>query len=168
MKSVIIRKVNKADINKIVKALRKAYLPIFKSQKLSKTTIDEQFRLNDASHLLLRIKDNYFFVAEDGKNKKIIGLIGLRKDDNSKIHNRISTFFVLQEYQGKGVGSMLFNKVMELVKKFKVKKLVVNSSFFAEDIYKHWGFKRIKITTKKYPNGDVYKNVWMEKEIFTT
>jgi N-acetylglutamate synthase-like GNAT family acetyltransferase len=165
MNNIIIRKVRKEDLLAIAEAFKKAYLPLFKFQKLSKTTISEQFSLNNTEHLLLRIRGNNFYVAEDLRNNRIVGLIGLRKDDNSDIHNRISTFFVLPKYQKKGIGSLLFKKIIYLTKQFNVKKLVVSSSLFAEDIYEHWGFKKIKNLKKKYSNGDVYKNVWMEKTI---
>lgn len=92
-------------------------------------------------------------------------MIGLKKDDESKIHNRISTFFLLKEYRGKGIGSMLFKKVFDLAKSFNVEKMVVNSSLKAEKIYRHWGFVKVRTNIKKYPNGDKYKNIWMEKNI---
>ena len=123
------------------------------------------YSLNSPQHILNRIKENYFFIAQDNKNEKIVGVIGLRKDKGSKVHNRISTFFVLHEYQGKGIGKILFNKVLNLAIKFNVKKMVVNSSLFAEPIYRHLGFKKVRIVSKNYPNGDVYKNVWMEKQM---
>ena len=94
-----------------------------------------------------------------------MGLIGLRKNDEGTVYDRISTFFVLPEQRGKGVGKLLFKTVCDLAQQNKVKKLVVSSSLFAEKIYKHWGFKKIKIITKSYSNGDLYKNIWMEKKM---
>ena len=163
--NIVIRNVKKGDVKELVKGFKKAYLPLFKAQELSQSTIDEMFLLNDEDHLLKRFKGNYFFVAEDTKNKKIAGLIGLRKDKGLYVHNRISTLFLLKEYRGKGIGSMLFNKVLDLAESFNVEKMVVNSSIQAGDIYSHWGFKRVRVNIKKYSNGDKYKNVWMEKKL---
>ena len=160
---VIIRKVKKEDLKAIPGAYIKAFRPIFESQNLSKETIKECELTNNEKHFAERVKGNYFFVAEI--NNKIVGMIGLRKDDGSDIQNRVSTFFVLPKYRGQGIGTLLFNKVLNLAKKLNIDKMVVSSSLFAEDIYKHWGFVRKKIIRKHYPNGDGYKMYWMEKKL---
>jgi N-acetylglutamate synthase-like GNAT family acetyltransferase len=165
MENIVIRKVKNEDINSLVAIFKKVYLPLFKSQKYTKEAIEIELELNDANHLLSRFKGNYFFVAEDIKKNKIVGLIGLKKDKNSKIHNRISTFCILQGYRGKGVGSMLFNEIFCLAKRLKIRKIVVSSSIYAEEIYRHWEFRKTKIITKTYPDNEVHKNVWMERII---
>ena len=164
MNIILIRKVKKDDAQAIADAIKIAYIPLFQTQKLSQTSIDEQLLLNDSYHLAERFKGNYFYVAKDSK-EKVVGLIGLRKNDEGTVYDRISTFFVLPEQRGKGVGKLLFKTVCDLAQQNKVKKLVVSSSLFAEKIYKHWGFKKIKIITKSYSNGDLYKNIWMEKKM---
>jgi GNAT superfamily N-acetyltransferase len=165
MNNIIIKKISKRDIPNISVIANEAYLPEYKRQKLSASTIKELLRSNDVKHISDRIKGNYFFVAKDKKENKIIGFIGLRKDNDRSLHDRISTFIVLKEYQGKGVGSMLYKKVLEQALKLKIKKLVVKASLLAEPIYSHWRFKKIRIITKTYSNGDKYRNVWMEKNL---
>ncbi|MFA6250912.1 MAG: GNAT family N-acetyltransferase [Candidatus Shapirobacteria bacterium] len=163
--SITIRRTKEEDAKAISLAFKNAYLPLFEAQKLSRETIRQIYCQNNPKEIAIRIRENYFFIAEDTKKSKLVGVIGLRKDEGSQIYNRISTFFVIKEYQSTGVGSMLYKKLYSLVIKLNVNKLVVSSSLLAEPIYSHWGFKRIKIITKNYPNGDKYKNVWMEKVI---
>ncbi len=158
-----IRKANKKDAQSIAKGFKNAYLPLFKEQNLSQTTINEMYFLNDESHILDRLNNNYFFIAEERKNKEFVGVIGLRKDDSSNVHNRISTFFVLEKYRGKGIGSMLFGRVLIEAKKLGVEKLVVSSSIAGAKIYTHWGFKKVRDIVKNFPNGDKYRNIWMER-----
>lgn len=163
MLNIVVQKLKKRDIPYISKIARTVYLPEYKELKYSTIVIDDLQRRNDIEHLSKRIKGNFFFVAEDKKNSKVVGIIGLRK--HGRKHDRISTFAVSQDYQGKGVGSMLFRTVLKLAKKFKLKKLFVKASYKAEPIYHHWGFKKIRIIKKKYSNGDIFRTVWMEKEM---
>lgn len=63
---------------------------------------------------------------------KLIGIIATRL-----LGSHIALFFVNEEYQGKGVGRMLFN---EVTKECYMEKLTVNSSPYAAEIYRHFGF----------------------------
>lgn len=63
---------------------------------------------------------------------KLIGIIATRL-----LGSHIALFFVNEEYQGKGVGRMLFD---EVTKECYTEKLTVNSSPYAADIYRHFGF----------------------------
>ena len=113
MNIILIRKVKKDDAQAIADAFKIAYIPLFQTQKLSQSSIDEQLLLNDSYHLAERFKGNYFYVAKDSK-EKVVGLIGLRKNDEGTVYDRISTFFVLPEQRGKGVGKLLFKTVCDL------------------------------------------------------
>ena len=63
---------------------------------------------------------------------KLIGIIATRL-----LGSHIALFFVDEEYQGKGVGRMLFD---EITKECYMEKLTVNSSPYAAEIYRHFGF----------------------------
>lgn len=63
---------------------------------------------------------------------KLIGIIATRL-----LGSHIALFFVNEEYQGKGVGRMLFD---EVTKECYMEKLTVNSSPYAAEIYRHFGF----------------------------
>jgi len=164
MLNITIQQASEKDIDSIVALVNKAYLPEYKKQKLSTNTINELLTSNNPKKIKERFKGNYFFVAKNSSNI-LVGIIGLRKDSERSLHDRVSTFCVEKEYRGKGVGSLLFKEILALANKLQVKKLVVKASFFAEPIYIHWGFKKIKIISKKYSDGHLHRTVWMEKVI---
>ncbi|HSW89422.1 MAG TPA: GNAT family N-acetyltransferase [Patescibacteria group bacterium] len=157
---IVIRPARIKDARRISTAFRLAYTPLFIDQKLSSETIEDMYRDNNVKNIEERLRGNYFFIAEEASDGGLVGVIGLRKNDGSNKHDRISTFFVLENYRGKGVGSKLFEKVMEIVNQLGVQKLFVNSSLFAEKIYAKWGFRRVDLKAKKYPNGDIYKKMF--------
>lgn len=65
-------------------------------------------------------------------NDRLIGIIATRL-----FGSHIALFFVDKEYQGQGVGRLLFNKVIE---ECCTERLTVNSSPYAAEIYRHFGF----------------------------
>ena len=128
---IVIRGLTKADLRKAGGVIRRASLPHLKAQGLPDETIRE-IVANRPQKLAAKALGNTFFVAEDVNRKKIVGVIGLRKDDGSNIPNRLSTFYTDPEYQGKGIGRMLYEKIREEAIKNGCQKLVVSSSPYAE------------------------------------
>ena len=68
-------------------------------------------------------------------------MIGIIRFCESK--QKIVSFFVVKEYQGLGVGKMLFNKLLDYCKKKKIENILVWSSNYAKNIYKKLGFKQM-------------------------
>lgn len=68
-------------------------------------------------------------------NDRLIGIIGINRE---KQH--ISLFFVHRQYHRKGIGSSLFNYMME---DCKFTRISVNSSTYAVPFYQSLGFKVI-------------------------
>lgn len=161
---VKIREITQSDLEEVSEVVRKAMFAELKFRKLSKIAIDEFYADNSPQNLLKRIAGNYFYVAENRLDKKIVGIIGLRKDNNN-IHNRVSTFNVLPEFQHQGIGTLLFKKVKDIAQQRGSKNLVVNSSLFAEAIYKHFGFKSIKEVWHSCKDGSGYYTIWMEQDL---
>lgn len=161
MDKIQIRALKDKDLEAVAKVIKKASYLSLKKQNLLEEDIKEIFKRHSPKELLLKVKGNLFFVAED--DNQIIGVIGLRKHNNSKIPNRISTFYIKPEYQGKKIGKALYEHVLNLAINLKIKTLFVKSSLQAEPIYAHYGFKRIREETKHYPNGTQNTTVWMEK-----
>ena len=64
---------------------------------------------------------------------RLVGIIATRL-----FGSHIALFFVDEEYQGKGVGRLLFDKASD---DCFMEKLTVNSSPYAAGIYRHFGFK---------------------------
>lgn len=88
-------------------------------------------------------------------NEKIVGVIGYR--DNS----HINLLFVLEEYQQNGIARSLFNLVIDNCKNENTKKVTVNSSPYAHDVYLKFGF----IDDSEMKEVDGIKFYPMHKEI---
>lgn len=67
-------------------------------------------------------------------NGKIVGVIGYR--DNS----HINLLFVLEEYQHNGIAKALYNLVIDNCKNVDTKRVTVNSSPYAHNVYLKFGF----------------------------
>ena len=70
--------------------------------------------------------------------------------------NHISLLFVHKNYHSQGIAKNLFNKANELCKQYNpdIEEIAVNSSLYAEKIYKKLGFK--KVNTKQEKDGIIY------------
>ncbi len=64
---------------------------------------------------------------------KLVGIIATRL-----LGSHIALFFVDENFQGQGVGRLLFDEVL---RDCHTEKLTVNSSPYAAKIYRHFGFK---------------------------
>ena len=98
-----------------------------------------------------------FFISLDTASKKVIGSIGLKD-------NELKTFFVDPDYQGKGVGRLLFNKLEQLARERKIEKLILLGSPMGEPAYIKFGFHKIK-TVMNDIDGIEFENAYMEKEL---
>ena len=101
----------------------------------SEEGIHLQIKGNNPTNLIERSKNIDYYVALE--KDKIIGICGY---DKKKIH----TLFVDINFQKKGFGKRLLTKVLSDVKKEGIKSIVTWSTFYAENFYKAFGFKRIK------------------------
>jgi len=91
-------------------------------------------------------------------NDKIVGVIGYR--DNS----HINLLFVLEEYQYNGIAKALFNLVLQNCKDANTKRITVNSSPYAHNVYLKFGFiddgQMLEVDgIKFYP---MYKELYMK------
>jgi GNAT superfamily N-acetyltransferase len=75
----------------------------------------------------------YFFVAVD--KDQVVGLIRGSKE-------RLINFYVLDVYQGKGIGKKLFLRYEKALKESGADEIKVRSSLFAVPIYTRFGFKK--------------------------
>ncbi|MEO8711570.1 MAG: GNAT family N-acetyltransferase [Parafilimonas sp.] len=139
---IIIRKAEKIDIPTIHQLAHAiwphAYSKILSQQQLtymleliySETSLQKQF---DAAH--------NFLIAEENNTAIAFADYGLLKDDIYKLHK----IYVLSNQQGKGIGKILINHVVEQIKKQKASALVlnVNRNNKAKQVYEHLGFKVI-------------------------
>ena len=101
----------------------------------------------------------YFTVEEFGRPK---GFIGVEPNYPNSGYLRIHKFYVLPEEQGKGLGRVLFNQVVDTAFDVECQKLHLNVNRFnkAVDFYKYLGFN---ITGEE--NIDIGKDYLMEDYI---
>ena len=90
----------------------------------------------DSQYLLDQIKERKYFVCED-KSK----IIGIGSFDNEGI---VRTMYILPNYQNKGVGSLIFERIEQDAKNDKMKKLSLYAHPRVFNFYKKHGFKIIK------------------------
>ena len=103
------------------------------------------------------------FVAEEGK--RIVGFSSLREVDRFAIE--LSGMVVLEEYSGRGVGSILFEKSNEFAVKAGYRKIMVKTEVFNERaivFYKKLRFLETERTTEVV-NGQQVSLLTLEKSI---
>ena len=106
---------------------------------------------------------HHFLIAEE--NNKPIGFAdyGILKDDIYKLHK----IYVLSNQQGKGIGKLLIDHVIEKVKEQNAKALLlnVNRNNKAKQVYEHLGFKVISEEDIDIGEGYFMNDYIMEKLI---
>ncbi len=97
---------------------------------------DSEIIVNYYKRQALNTEEQQILVAKDAD--KVIGtIIGRRKEG----FNTFVTFFVLPEYQGKGIGTQLLDRTLSWFgNNNPVKITVVDYNTDSIEKYKHWGF----------------------------
>ncbi len=118
---------------------------------------DELCKKYDYDNFLEKIKEIEYFVAKIDGEKEVVGIIGLTINDN-----RLRSFFVDPDMQGKGIGRLLYEYLEQVARKRGLTKLVLEGSPLGEPIYEKFGFKQIR-TLYKEKAGIPYTDAYMEK-----
>lgn len=117
-----------------------------------KGIVDDEFLtglLDNERQSAQRLKNNineqpYYYVLV--LQNKIIGWVYFTIDSD-KYENaaEIHSLYILKEYQGNGYGKLLYNYVIEILLKKKIKKLIIGclDGNPSNDFYKHLGGKYI-------------------------
>lgn len=113
-----------------------------------------------------RGKNQYWYVAEE--NGKVIGLGILMNHGNlRKKHVGVITLMVNSDYQNKGVGSLLMDKLINLSESLNVIRLelcVFRDNYKAINLYKKFGFKEEGIKVKSaLKNGEYIDEIMMAR-----
>jgi GNAT superfamily N-acetyltransferase len=153
---IIIREIKPEDYqatgDMIKSSIKESFRALY-SEKL----ITEFCSKYDAEKFAQKADDTQLVVAEDEKEQKIAGVIGIKE-------NQLRTFFVSPEQQGKGIGRLLFNELEKIARERGIKKLILEGSPLGEPIYEHFGFKKIG-TIAKERAGEKYTDAVMEKSL---
>ncbi|NGT59321.1 GNAT family N-acetyltransferase [Clostridium perfringens] len=116
--------------------------------------------------IINRGKNQYWYVAEE--NGKVIGLGILMNHGNlRKKHVGVITLMVNSDYQNKGVGSILMDKLINLSESLNIIRLelcVFRDNYKAINLYKKFGFKEEGIKVKSaLKNGEYIDEIMMAR-----
>ena len=134
----IFREMNIDDINEVIEGETKIF-----GESLGYDMLYTELKANPFSH--------YFVLEID---KKVCGYIGTWIEED---HAEIINFYVLEEYQNMGFGSMMLEFVIKLVKMSKVPVLsleVREHNTKAIALYEKYGFKYSHTRKQYYSNGE--------------
>ncbi|ELC8397264.1 GNAT family N-acetyltransferase [Clostridium perfringens] len=111
-------------------------------------------------------KNQYWYVAEE--NGKVIGLGILMNHGNlRKRHVGAITLMVNSDYQNKGIGSLLMDKLINLSESLNIIRLelcVFRDNYKAINLYKKFGFKEEGIKVKSaLKNGEYIDEIMMAR-----
>ena len=134
----IFREMTIDDINEVIEGETKIF-----GESLGYDMLYTELKFNPFSH--------YFVLEID---KKICGYIGTWIEEE---HAELINFYVLEEYQNMGFGSMMLEFVIKVVKMSKVPVLsleVREHNTKAISLYEKYGFKYSHTRKNYYSNGE--------------
>lgn len=141
------------NLDEAIKVIETTFMK-FEAPDYSKEGIENFFKFANYETISENLKSNMkMYVAK--VNGKIVGVIGYR--DNS----HINLLFVLEEYQHNGIAKALYNLVIDNCKNVDTKRVTVNSSPYAHNVYLKFGF----IDNNQMQEVDGIKFYPMYKEI---
>ncbi|HAT4255113.1 GNAT family N-acetyltransferase [Clostridium perfringens] len=116
--------------------------------------------------IINRGKNQYWYVAEE--NGKVIGLGILMNHGNlRRKHVGVITLMVNSDYQNKGIGSLLMDKLINLSESLNIIRLelcVFRDNYKAINLYKKFGFKEEGIKIKSaLKNGEYVDEIIMAR-----
>ncbi|EPB8148033.1 N-acetyltransferase family protein [Clostridium perfringens] len=116
--------------------------------------------------IINRGKNQYWYVAEE--NGKVIGLGILMNHGNlRRKHVGVITLMVNSDYQNKGVGSLLMDKLINLSESLNIIRLelcVFRDNYKVINLYKKFGFKEEGIKVKSaLKNGEYIDEIMMAR-----
>ena len=93
------------------------------------------------------------------------GFAGVHKENGSLF---LSKLYVHKDFRGKGIASYMFNQFIELCKKHNLDKIWLTcnrNNTNTLNVYKHWGFKKVREEVADIGNGFVMDDYILEYEI---
>ena len=148
-----IEELNLENLEEAIDVIEDTFMK-FEAPDYSKQGIESFFKFANYETIKVNLSKNMkMYVAK--VNEKIVGVIGYR--DNS----HINLLFVLEEYQHNGIAKALYNLVLENCKNANTKRITVNSSPYAHNVYLKLGF----IDDNQMQEVDGIKFYPMHKEI---
>jgi ribosomal protein S18 acetylase RimI-like enzyme len=156
MTSIVIKKVNKCDINEIVR-IHKRCVSITNSKSYPVKNINEWLEQINYNNVTCQLKNSQWVIIK--KERSIIGFSQFDIETDDLFQMQIDP-----DYQGQGYGKMLYEFIELKFKKSKRSKILLYSTINAVSFYKKFGFiviKPIKLKMKTVYN-DLFE---MEKKL---
>jgi RimJ/RimL family protein N-acetyltransferase len=138
---MIIRKIQVSDAEGFIELSKKIDESGFMLYEPGerKTTVEQQRKSIDR---ILSEKNSIFFVAE--VESKLVGFIAaLGGDLKRNQHSAYLVLGILEDYQGKGIATKLFNRLFGWAKEVEITRLeltVIKNNTKAFDLYRKMGF----------------------------
>jgi len=150
-----IRKFRKEDAVKASNVIKKGFQVLI-GKGYTKESIEVQIKENSPKNLIIKSKTVKYYVAVE--KDRILGIGGY---DAIKVH----AVFVPPEHHRKGIGKKIMERILKDAKKDNIKSLKVWSTFYAENFYKSFGFKKIKKLNLKCSNDSPITFIEMLKKL---
>ena len=145
----MIHKFRKSDAGACSKII---FEDIGRNKHIQEDSKNRIYRESTPDQLIKRMKSFNYLVCQ--KNKKILGMGGL--------HGReVRTMYIHPNFQGKGIGSQILNKIEIMAKNNGLKKLFLYTHTKPSKFYLKNGWK----TIKKYKNNKGKTVFYMEKKL---
>jgi ribosomal protein S18 acetylase RimI-like enzyme len=146
MENITIMSAKPEDARGIVNVLHKTWLTTYPNKELGITTedIDESYKESFTEENLKKLGDKIALANSNEKRlvakigKDIVGVATMVKNEDN---NQLRTIYVLPEFQGKGIGKMLWGearKFCDLAKDIIVQVATYNQNTI--EFYKRLGF----------------------------
>lgn len=149
----------------VLEVNRQVWLTTYPNDSLGITIKDIESKFRDFDEKVeknkkyyLENKDRKQWYAFDGK--KLVGYCLAQIEDGG---GKISSIYILKEYQGLGIGSRLFKKAMKYLAKVSVELECAKHNEQAIQFYKKHGFKfaKEKVENYTFPTGKKMPKVKM-------
>ncbi len=161
---ILLRKGKEDDIESIreiaYKTWPEAYAAVISAEQIS-YMLEKMYNKGE---LLSQFQQGYFFLMAE-EDKKDLGFAVFSKTDLKNQTYKLHKLYVLPETHGKGIGKLLINEVVNLVRRAggKVLELNVNRGNRATEFYKKAGFSVKEAVDLDIGNGFLMNDYVMEK-----
>jgi ribosomal protein S18 acetylase RimI-like enzyme len=140
--NIVIRESNISDLVLYTAMMQATYTYAYVDESIGLTTecfsIDVFNSLDTQDYLKSKLVNNNeqktWIACDEGV---IIGAVTIK---NSGVDQEMSGFYVHPKYQGKGIGKLLWSKVLEFTKGKDIVLDIYSHNITTIQLYKHWGF----------------------------
>jgi len=149
-------------------------------EKIWRTAFESKFLVSDhkLEYCLFEDPDLYLegcFICQDQSSQELIGMIAVKVSGEKQIYPDtawISMFFVVEKYQGKGIGTNLYKEAEQALRKIGVKTIYIGQDYRylfsgipAPLSYKESFFKKLGFDINEAEHYDLEGNIIVNNKI---